>query len=322
LHPARLGPWTARVFDSTDSAEATARRAALLNGATFALSAVVVAKLRFARVAATDNHTRSLISEAHEGLRALWRMGAVRVVVLASSGALFCGGLFNVGELLLATEELDAGGAGFSALVAAFGVGVLVGSLAGAAGGGLQRLKRRYLAGLLLSGVGLLACAAATSLGTALAGFAVAGYGNGALLVHGRLLIQTSVPDGLLGRVFGIKDALTAWAFTGAFLAAGGLLSAIGPRSTILLASAGGAAVWALAVVALRDARQAASRPAALGEPLTGVVGATCVRASTARTASTVGSAGSPRCSTRVSASTTTGSNWLPACTCSSTSAS
>ena len=33
------------------------------------------------------------------------------------------------------------------------------------------------------------------------------------LLVYERLLIQALVPDVLSGRVFGIRDAITAWAF-------------------------------------------------------------------------------------------------------------
>ena len=33
------------------------------------------------------------------------------------------------------------------------------------------------------------------------------------LLIYERLLIQALVPDALSGRIFGIRDAITAWAF-------------------------------------------------------------------------------------------------------------
>ncbi len=52
----------------------------------------------------------------------------------ASAAALFFGGILNVAELLFA-EELGAGESGFAMLVALYGLGFVVGSLMGAAGG-------------------------------------------------------------------------------------------------------------------------------------------------------------------------------------------
>ncbi len=73
--------------------------------------------------------------------------------------------------------------------------------------------------------------------------FALAGLGNGLILVYERLLIQDSVAHSIMGRVFGVKDALTAWAFALAFLAAGGLLELMGPGTAIVAAGVGGLVV-------------------------------------------------------------------------------
>src|SRR5215213_6420247 len=129
-------------------------------------------------------------------------MPGVGVVIVASASLLLFAGLFNVGELLLA-KDLGAGGSGFAILVAIFGVGVTVGSLAGTSADGVVDYKHRYLAGLVLCGFGWFAASLAPVFAVAALAFAVAGLGNGFVLVHERLLLQTVVSDDFLGRVFG-----------------------------------------------------------------------------------------------------------------------
>jgi MFS family permease len=226
------------------------------NAATFAVSALVLSRLAFGpRVAVDLDHTGSagsIIRRTAEGLRAAAATAGVRVVLLATASALFIAGAFNVAELLLATEELGAGEAGYSALVALLGVGFVAGSLSGSNARSLLALKRGYLLGLLLIPLGLVVCGAAPLLPLAAVGFAVVGAGNGAMLVHGRLLIQETVPDHLLGRVFGIKDSLTAWAFALAFASAGGLISGLGVRTMLIVSGLGGVLLWLAARLALR----------------------------------------------------------------------
>ena len=229
-----------------------------LNAITFVLSAIALAALRFGAAADRsaidlDGHP-SLLAEAREGLKVVIRMSQLRVVLVASATALFFAGLFNVAELPLATEEIGVGDSGFAALVTFYGLGFIVGSLTGASGGEPPELKRKYLIGLLVFALGFLACGLAPAVEIALGAFALTGFGNGLMLVYERLLIQATVPDGLSGRVFGIKDALTAWAFALAFLSAGGLIAVLGTRELVLLAGVGGLAVWASSALALRRA--------------------------------------------------------------------
>jgi MFS transporter len=226
-----------------------------VNGATFAVSALLLARLRYGErpdVVARGDGRPSLLAAAREGLLTTASMPGVRVVALAASAVLLCAGIFNVAELLLATEELRASSAGFSALAAVFGLGLVCGSLTGARGGEPPALKRGFLLGLLLTGLGLAGSALAGTFPVALATFGLAGTGNGLMLVHERLLLQSTVADELLGRVFGVKDSLASWAFACSYLAGGALVVLVGIRPAILVAAGGALAVWASASLALR----------------------------------------------------------------------
>jgi len=229
----------------------------LFNGFSFACSAGVLSLLSFGqpppgRAALTGRAAPSLLRDAKAGMLATAGLRGIRTVLIASSVALFFAGTFNVGEVLFATGELGASSSGFSLLVAFFGLGFAAGSLTGSRGGELPRLKRNYLVGLAIMGAGFLMSGLAPSVVVAALTFAAAGYGNGLVLVYERLIIQATVPNVLAGRVFGVKDALTAWAFGLAFVASAGLIELVGVRTAIILAGAGGLVAWLAAVWLLR----------------------------------------------------------------------
>ena len=226
------------------------------NGVTFAASAAILMPLRFGAPAsgagrAPGRVLPSLLREARAGLGMVAHMRSVRVVIAGSTAALFFGGVFNVAELPFASNELGTTDVGYSILVALFGLGFILGSLAGSRGGPAQVLRRRFLQGSLLMGLGGLLSGLAPTLPAALVPFALAGFGNGLLLVHERLIVQADVPDPVLGRAFGAKDALASWAFGVAFFAAGALLTLVSPRELIVAAGAGGLVVCACSALAL-----------------------------------------------------------------------
>jgi MFS family permease len=226
----------------------------IINAVTFAFSAVILVPLRFGASPERSPKLRgSLGFDIREGLREAVRIRAIRIMLLGSGAGLFCAGLFNVAELFYAKDDLETTEAGFAVLVTAFGAGFIVGSLQGSRGGTVPRLKRRYLWGLFAVGASLIATGASPVLPVALVTFALAGFGNGLLLVYERMLIHATVPDALVGRIFGVKDALTAWAFAFAFLAGGALVSELGARELILLAGAIAFMVFAVSALALRN---------------------------------------------------------------------
>ncbi len=124
-------------------------------------------------------------------------MAGLRLVLVASGAALIFGAIFNVGQPLLAQDELGSSDAGFAVLVTAYGLGFIGGTLSGSRGGDVALLRRRYLTGAFLMAFGFAASGLAPAVAAAVVTFLAAGYGNGMLLIYERLLIQALVPDAL-----------------------------------------------------------------------------------------------------------------------------
>jgi MFS family permease len=247
----------------------------IANGVTFAISALVLARLRFGEAPlGLEARSASLLQQAREGLTATAGMTGIRVVLGLSAGALFFAGVFNVAELPFAEDVLDSTDVGYSVLATSFGLGFIAGSLSGSRGGSPKHLKSRYQLGLVVLGAGFLSSGVAPNFAAALIAFAIAGLGNGMLLVFERQIIQAFVPDRLAGRVFGIKDALSAWAFGSAFICAGALISLIGVRELLVVSGIGTVCAWLVSIQLLRgsfEAREAAperERSGASAEPL------------------------------------------------------
>jgi MFS family permease len=234
----------------------------VVNAVTFGVSALILSRLSFGAVpvGATDgtpDRRPSLLRDAADGVKAVRTVPRLWLVLGSTGAALFFGGLVNVAELPFVIEDLGASEAAFSVAVALVGCGIAAGSLAGSAGGTQDRLISRFLMGLLLSGVGYTVVALVPSLAVLFVMFAVAGIGNGLALVHERLFIQATVADEFSARVFGVRDALSAWGFGVAFLVAGAAVSAFGPQLVIGLAGGGLLAVGTLTALWVRRSARA-----------------------------------------------------------------
>jgi MFS family permease len=222
----------------------------IVNGCTFAVSAVVIALIPFGHGVAEPDRP-GLLKEAREGLVVTWRLAGVQVVVWASTLVIVFAAMVNVGELLLA-RKLGAGASEFAVLMVAMGFGVVSGSLLGARGGPLHALKARYLAGILLVGAALLGLAAAPNYATALIAFFALGLGNGVVNVHERQIFHAAVPARLMARAFAVLDAMGGWGFAAAFVGAGAIIAVLGTRAMFAIAGAGALVVWAVAWLSLR----------------------------------------------------------------------
>jgi MFS family permease len=213
-----------------------------LNALTFAASALLLTRLR--------GHVRPAEAEAAHAPeeRGVLRLPAARALILTSGAVVLAAGATNVAEIVLAEQDLHAGGGGFGVLVSAFGVGMLAGSLLGSRGE-----ETLYLGAIAALALGLLGSAAAPSLPWALPTFALAGIGNGLFVVAGRTLLQRAVPQRLHGRAFGVLDAIDSWGFGAAVLLGGALAGAAGGRITFALAGAALVLVLAAAASAARN---------------------------------------------------------------------
>jgi MFS family permease len=228
------------------------------NGATFALSALLVGSIEFGGVvpsrAGEERAGRSsLLADARAGMAITMGLPSLRTLMFGSSIAMLSMGMMNVGELQLAKVTLHAGNLGFSALVAISGVGIVAGSLVAASGGSSSSLKRRYLVGLVAMGAGMFAAGVAPVFAIAAAAFAFTGVGNGVSATYEQLLVQRTAPKDALGRVFGVKSTLISGAFGASFLCGGALSSLVGTRALFIAAGTGVLCAWAWSAHGLRN---------------------------------------------------------------------
>jgi MFS family permease len=235
------------------------------NAMSFAVSALLIAGIREPAAAGAEDgavaRRPSIWTDVRLGIRDLGGRPEVRLLLGSSCAAVLCAGVTNVGEVVLAREVLGLGGSGLAMLVAAAGLGTVLGSLAARSAHAWQ-WRRAYVTGLACMAADLVLSAIAPALWLLLPVFAIGGFGNGFALVHDRLLLGEAVPSALHGRVFALQKGLTSFAFAGSFAAASVLIAVVGVQRTFLLAGAG-----MLAVVLVAAPRLRAAWPAPSGIP-------------------------------------------------------
>jgi MFS family permease len=153
-------------------------------------------------------------------------------------------GALQVYIVVLALESLDLGDGGVGFLNSAMGVGALVGAVAALSLAGVRRLSPAFLVGLVLRGVPLVAVGLVSdSLVPVLVFLAVFGLGGAFVDVPGLTIVQRSVQEDVLARVFGViqmlwlssigigaalAPVLVGWlGLDGALIATGALLPAL-----------------------------------------------------------------------------------------------
>ena len=162
---------------------------------------------------------RDTAEELLGGLRALRREPHPRLIVLLFAAQCVVRGVLNVLLVVVAFELMEVGEAGVGWLNAALGAGALLGGLAA-----VGLVRRRRLAGvfgiaLMLWGAPIALVGAWPAFGFALACLGVVGVGNALLDVSGFTLLQRSVDEHVLGRMFGVFEiAVTAAVAIGSVL--------------------------------------------------------------------------------------------------------
>lgn len=213
----------------------------LVNAATFAISGITLAGLHLDRPAAVDRPavdaapvsleqaleaetTRAREGSVRAGVRAIRSVPGLSLLIAATTGATFALALVNVAEPLLATGPLEGGNAGFSLLVAVFGVGATAGAARS------TRSLGKLIAAVGGAGAVMLLIAIVPNLGLAVALFTLSGWFEGFTISSEQRLMTALAPEEVLGRAFGLKDAIDAWALLAAYVISALLASAAGPR--------------------------------------------------------------------------------------------
>ncbi len=236
-----------------------ASRVLLLDALSFAISAALLSRLPHLRpTGRATEPAESVFASVRAGVSFIRQHVTARAVTVGLFLVTLFVALDNVGLVFLAERTLRAGGAGYGLLLAGYGVGMIAGPLI------LLRLGRHttpsatLLVGCAVMGLGTLLCGLAPALAFAIICQWIVGLGNGWQNVANDTLIQQTVPQELLGRVFGVVYSAPYAALLLTYLAGGALLSLTSPRVVFVIAGAGTLAATPL--IGLLLARPSRSR--------------------------------------------------------------
>lgn len=210
----------------------------LLDAATFFVSAALLIVVRPASPA--PRQRSSLLADARSGLGYIWSAPAVRVIALGFFAVVACNGIDDVALVLLAKDNLGAGDSAIGLLLAAVGIGLLIGYLLLARYGARVSMVALLSLGFAVSSVGNLLTGLAWAVAAAFTVQTVRGIGIAAMDVAANTLLQRLVPAGMLGRVFGNLYGAIGVAAGLSYIGGGLLLDATSAPITFLIAGAGG----------------------------------------------------------------------------------
>jgi hypothetical protein len=173
------------------------------------------------------------------GFRVLARQSGPRLLVVLLGAQWVVIGALDILFVILAVDVLHRGEGWVGVLNMAYGVGGVLAGLAGMALVGRRRLVRPILGGVVLIGVALAISALSTTAAATIVLLAVVGSGRALFNLATRTLLQRAVPAEVVGRVFGVAEAL----------AMAGL--AVGSALVPLLVAAGGTATAVVGTAAI-----------------------------------------------------------------------
>lgn len=151
-----------------------------------------------------------LVREAVEGIRAVTQSRDLQLILGLAAAQSLTRGAFTVFSVIVAIELLGTGDPGVGALMAAVGVGAVVGSLGASLLVRTGRLGAWFALGVGLWGLPIALIGVFPQEAAALFLLAFVGVGNALIDVAGFTLIARLAPDAVLARVFGVLESLVA----------------------------------------------------------------------------------------------------------------
>jgi MFS family permease len=203
-------------------------------GAVLLMSRIRVATAARPPEAPADGVGRELLA----GARAIFSDRDLGLITGLYAAQTLVAGALNVLIVVAALELLDLGDAGVGYLNAAIGLGGLVGSIVALGLVARRRLAADFALGMLLWGLPMILVALWVEPVFALAVLALLGIGNTLVDVAGVTLLQRSVSDAVLGRVFGVLEGLTWGTIALGSILAAGLVEWLGTRGAFVAVGA------------------------------------------------------------------------------------
>jgi MFS family permease len=233
--------------------------AIVIDAMSFVASAALIVGIRrsFQEARTATSHDR-VIDAAKDTVRYARRDHRVLALLAVKFGWGLAGGVLVLIPLL-AVDRFDAGAVGIGLLLAARGVGALIGPFVGRSSLG-EKDRRLFLAigvALAIFGLGYALLGLAPGLLLALPAVALAHVGGGAQWMLSSYGLQKVVPDHIRGRIFAFDGMLVTLTFGSSSLLTGWLAEVAGARTTAI-AMGMLAVVWAIVWMALTtDVRRA-----------------------------------------------------------------
>ena len=207
-----------------------------VNAVTFLVSALLVARIPARALQSEQSLSRGHWSDVRDGRGLVVGSRSLLTVLLVWNTAAVATAGVNVAEVVFAKDDLGSGNVGLGFLVAATGVGLVIGSFFSSAALGRFGMTRVYGGALALMGVGFGAASAAPTIAVAAVLAGVATIGNGAAIVCNQVLVQRGAPDRMRGRALAVLMS-TYYATLGLGMAGAGILTDVaGARTTWALA--------------------------------------------------------------------------------------
>jgi predicted MFS family arabinose efflux permease len=239
----------------------------LVDAASFLVSAALLSSIRRSfseRPAAGEEHP-SVIDATRETWRFARRDHRVLSLLAVKFGFGAAAGLLAlIPVMALDPHVFGAGTIGFGVLMAARGVGALIGPFLGhrIAGPGHRRLFEAIGVSLAVFGLSYVALGLAPSIAVAAVTICVAHLGGGSQWMLSTYGLQVIVPDRIRGRIFGFDYTLVTLSLSISAVIASALSDAIGPRATVSILG-GVALTWAVVWLVLsRNVRRIGFEPA------------------------------------------------------------
>jgi predicted MFS family arabinose efflux permease len=221
----------------------------LVNGASFLVSAALLSSIRrrFSEVREEHHEHPGAVEATRETWRFARRDHRVLSLLAVKFGFGAAAGLLALIPVM-ALDVFESENVGFGILMAARGLGALVGPFLGhrIAGPGHRRLFPAIGLSLAVFGLGYMALGAAPSLAIAAVTICVAHLGGGSQWMLSTYGLQVLVPDHIRGRIFGFDYMLITLSLSLSAVIASAVADQIGPRITVTILG-GVALAWAAA---------------------------------------------------------------------------
>lgn len=214
-------------------------------GATFAAMGLLLAR---ATLPAGSRSRLGWMLQIREGVAHVAQRPALRRLMVAQGGLLVACTLAVPIEVVYASESLNAGDEAYGLLLAAWGCGMVTGSLI-FAHAARTRLPRLMIAALATIATGYALMAGAPGLAIAAVGAGLGGIGNGISVVAMLQTLQEQLHDSLQARVMSLWEGLGAASIGLGYLLGGVLATLTSPR---LVFAAAAVAVALVAVLLQR----------------------------------------------------------------------